>query len=304
MHDQADQLRKLVRATLQADPALAPGGPVIAISGSQSQAGVTTAACGLARELARLGKQVLLIDANLQTPAAASLLQSRTLTRNSTPPNSPDLARSGLGATLDDVLSGKRRATEVLLPTADPHLRLLPGVPPRATPPLDRDALDRFTAELAALSRDADVILLDCGHGMNAWIDRLWHTAREILLVTPPNPQGLLDSYAAVKLAQHHRLQGKLRLLINRTIDESEAAPLAKRFAATCEKFLSLTPKPHAWLPTITRSEEPLQRALRLLAADLTCDLRVTALRLLAPSTQRTPATHSAQTKEGLTQRR
>jgi MinD-like ATPase involved in chromosome partitioning or flagellar assembly len=304
MHDQADQLRKLARATLQAEPALAPGGPVVAVSGGQKEVGVTTIACGLARELAWLGKKVVLIDANLQNSAAAGFLQSRALTGSAPPLDSLDLARSGQRATLDDVLSGERRATEVLLATTEPNLRVLPGCSPSANPPLDRAAFDRFTAELAALSRDADVILLDCGHGMNAWIDRLWHSAREVLLVTTPNSQGLVESYAAVKLAQHHRLHDKLRLLVNRTLDDTESAPLAQRFTATCEKFLLLSPKPHASLPAITRNDEALQRALRLLAADLTCDLRVTALRLLTPGAQRTPATHSPRNKEGLTQRR
>jgi MinD-like ATPase involved in chromosome partitioning or flagellar assembly len=298
MHDQADQLRKLVRATIHADPALAPGGPIIAVSGGQKQVGVTAIACGLARELARLGKQVVLIDANLQNPSSARALHSQALTPSSAPPNSPDLARSGLGATLDEVLSGKRRATEVLLSTTESNLRVLPGVPRNSTPELDRHALDRFAAELSALSRDVDLILLDCGHGMNAWIDRLWQLARDVLLVATPAPQCILDAYAAVKLSQHQRLHNKLRLLINRTLDQAEVPPLAARFDATCQRFLFVTPKPAWSLPAITRNNEPFERALRLLAADIACDLRVSALRLIQPSSRRAPATHSSESKE------
>jgi MinD-like ATPase involved in chromosome partitioning or flagellar assembly len=302
MHDQADQLRKLVRATIQVDPSLAPGGPVIALSGGQPEAGVTTAACGLARHLTRLGKQVILIDANLNNPAATRTLHAR---------NRPDRARSGPSGTLHDVLSGNRRANEVLASTGDEHLRLLPGCPPDAPPPLDRQALERFAAELGALARASDVILLDCGHGMNAWIDALWQIAGEVLLVTTPTPQCVLDSYAAVKLSQHHRLAGKLRLLINRTIDESEVPPLAARFDATCQRFLTMTPKPAVSLPATSAkskrppSDEPFQRALRLLAADLACDLRVSAIRLLQPSHQRQQLMQPATDKpKDLTQRR
>jgi MinD-like ATPase involved in chromosome partitioning or flagellar assembly len=195
MHDQADQLRKLVRATVEADGALAPGGPVIALSGGQPQAGVTTIACGLARELARLGKQVVLIDANLQRAGAHEYLGFA---------DDPNKPRSPFLGTLHDVLTGKRRAGEILAPTSEDCFRLLPGCPPGSTPPLDRAAIDRFTAEMAALTCHVDVVLLDAGSGMNAWIDRLWQLARQVLLLATPGSQSLLDSYAAVKLSQHH----------------------------------------------------------------------------------------------------
>ena len=71
MPDQAAQLRKLVRVAAQADPSLAPGGPIVAVSGGRGEMGATTVACQLARELARLGKQVVVIDANLLRPAVA-----------------------------------------------------------------------------------------------------------------------------------------------------------------------------------------------------------------------------------------
>jgi len=267
MHDQADQLRQLVRQTVHVDGGLAPGGPIVAVSGGQIGAGVTTIACQLARQLARLGKQVVLIDANLQRPAIAQNLAC------------------AFNYTLADVLTGARRAVEVLAPTDDEGVRLLAGCPPRSMPPLDRAAFERFAAEVAALSRQVDVVLLEAGHGMNAWIDRLWQLAGQVLLVATPDPKSLLDSYAAVKLSQFERLDGKVRLLVNRAHDPFESPPLAQRFEETCQRFLSITSKEAASLPAFTRGDcdEAFQRAVRLLAADLTCDFRVVALRLLRP---------------------
>ena len=304
MHDQADQLRKLVRATVDVDAALAPGGPVIALSGGQPQAGVTTIACGLARELARLGKQVVLIDANLQGPRLHELL---AVADNAIKAPSP------LTGSLHDVLTGKRRAVETLITTSDDSLRLLPGCPSDSMPPLDRDAVDRFAAELAALTRQVDVVLIDAGSGMNAWTDRLWQLAGQVLLVATPDSQSLLDSYAAVKLSQHHRLEGKLRLLVNRTTDESEVPLLAKRFEGTCQRFLFITPQPASSLPVYVRvarndatavADEPFSRAVRLLAADLACDFRVAALRLIHPKDLRPHSLPLSHDQEALTQRR
>jgi MinD-like ATPase involved in chromosome partitioning or flagellar assembly len=292
MHDQADQLRKLVRATVEADAALTPGGPVIALSGGQPQAGTTTIACGLARVLARLGKQVVLIDANLQRPRAHELLGF---------PDDSSKARSPLTESLHDVLTGKRRAVEILAATNEDSLRLVHGCQPDSTPPLDRAAVDRFATELAALSSHVDVVLIDAGSGMNAWIDRLWQLARQVLLVATPGSQSLLDSYAAVKLSQHHRLEGKLRLLVNRATDESDIPLVATRFEETCQRFLFISPQPPASLPAFARSarsdataasEEPFHRAVRLLAADLACDFRVAALRLIRPKDLRQHSLH------------
>jgi MinD-like ATPase involved in chromosome partitioning or flagellar assembly len=299
MHDQADQLRKLVRATVEVDATLAPGGPVLAISGGQPQAGVTTIACGLARELARLGKQVVLIDANLQRPRAHEVLGF---------PQEATNARSSLIGTLHDVLTGKRRAAEILIATSEDSLRLLPGCPPDSAPPLDRAAVERFAAELVAVTRQVDVVLLDAGAGMNAWIDRLWQLARQVLLVAPPGSQPLLDSYAAVKLSQHHRLEGKLRLLVNRTTDESEVPLLGKRFEETCQRFLFITPQPASSLPIYVRTarndatavaDDQFARAIRLLAADLACDFRVAALRLVRPKDLRQHSIHDAMKAPG-----
>ncbi|MCC6494352.1 MAG: hypothetical protein IT424_15175 [Pirellulales bacterium] len=276
MHDQADQLRQLVRATLAADAALQPGAPIVTLSGSQAGAGATAAACCLARELARLGRQVILIDAAIalqHSSAAATALLARRRPRPR--------------ATLADVLAGGRRAVEALALTHDDGLRLLAGCPAEAAPPLDRRAVERFSAELAALSREADVLIIDAGHGMNAWIDRLWQLARQVLLVTTPDDPSFLEAYAVVKLAQHEQLEGKLRLVLNRAAD-GDLATLGRRFAETCQRFLSLTPHSAAALPAWQRNgagsaDGSFVRAVRLLAADVACDFRVSSLRLLRP---------------------
>ena len=291
MPDQAAQLRKLVRVAAQADPSLAPGGPIVALSGGRGEMGVTTVTCQLARELARLGKQVVVIDANLRTPALAQHFGADPR---------PD-------RTLDTILRGSRRAVEILVDVEE-NIRLLPGVPAgELAPPLDRQAVDHFASELLALSQQSDAILIDTGSGMNLWVDRLWQLARQVLLISTPESEAFLDAYAAVKLSQHHRHDGKVRLLLNRTVDDWELGPLATRFEDTCTKFLRLTPKPAAALPEFLRTkqprvneppersetvpvsslpDEPFRRATRLLAADLAADFRVAALRLVRPKQQ------------------
>jgi flagellar biosynthesis protein FlhG len=185
------------------------------------------------------------------------------------------------------VLSGARRAVETLIPIAD-GVRLLPGRPSDQPPALDREAVGRFLAEIAALSQQSDVLVFDAGAGMNPWVDRLWQVARQVLVVTPPLGAAILDAYAAVKLSQFHRLDGKVRLVFNRSSHDAETRPLATRFDETCERFLAITTQPAVCLPDADpdkpSSPESLARAMRLLAADLACEFRASTLRFAVPS--------------------
>ena len=267
MHDQADQLRKLVRDVVDVRGDLAPGAPVIALTGAQPGVGVTTAACGLARELAQLGKQVVLIDANLAAPAVATYFQVKP------------------HGTLADVLAGTRRAVEILAPCEE-NIRFLAGAPHTDATHLNAQAHARLQSELAALCRQSDAVLIDAGHGMNPWIDRLWQVSQHVLLVTTPTPHALLDAYAAVKLAEYDRLDGKLQLVVTRCDVGADAARLHAGLAATCERFLGQGIKPPAVLPTIPADATPpdddqsFRRSVRLLAADLACDFRALAARI------------------------
>jgi flagellar biosynthesis protein FlhG len=307
MHDQAAHLRQLVRACVHADAALAPGAPVVTITGAQPAADATATACGLARELARLGNEVILIDANLKSPAVYNHFASN---QNLNHANSPDQAWSGLRGRLHEVLNGTRRAVEVLTATSEENLRVIHGAPTACgvAPPLDREALDRFAAETAALSRQVDFILIDAGHGMSAWVDHLWQLSRQVLLVAPPNDQALLDAYAAVKLSQHDRHDNRLRLVANGAQDEAEATSLGNRFEETCRRFLSISTKSTTWLPTTSlqrqHANSDYHRAVRLLAADLIGDLRTAKLRIPQSSLNELRTLSHLQNQRNLTQRR
>jgi flagellar biosynthesis protein FlhG len=262
MHDQADQLRKLVREAVDRHGALAPGAPLVVLSGGHAGAGVTTLVGQLARELARLGKQVVAVDANFSGAGLAETLAAK--------PHS----------TLREVLAGTRRGVEALASAGD-GIRVLAGCEHPGGSQLNPEALDRFTTELAALCRQSDVVLVDAGAGMNPWIDRLWQLAQQVLLASTPGSAAALDAYAAVKLAHAERLDGKLRLVVNRCDDAGAAARQHAAFDSCCQRFLGCEVQAPVVLPTIAGAgDDQFARAVRLLAADLACDFRPVADRL------------------------
>lgn len=264
MRDQADQLRQLVRDTVKDQPALEPGVPLIVLSGGKEGLGVSTVAVQLVQELAALGKQTVLVDANPLQPDLASRLGVDSQT--------------GLG----DVLNGSRSAVEVLRPL-NRSVRVLPGRwTPDSPPELNREAMRRLLLELRSMNNHADMIIADAGNGMSPWVQHLWKAASQILLLTTPDSTAVMDSYATIKLAPWGDVDGKLRLVVNQCDTHETANQIGERFAATCRKFLGISllePTFVAGQPNSgeqefvplksTQEETRYQKSVRLLAAEL-----------------------------------
>lgn len=262
MSDQADQLRQLVRQTVQQHPALAPGVPLIVVSGGKGGVGVSTVATELVYALASLGKRAVLVDANPLQPDVATRLGLDV--------------RDGLA----EVLDGSRSVVEALQPMGD-SMQLLPGRWASETPPeLGRVALRRLIDQLRTLHAQADVVVLDAGSGMSPWVQQLWKAAQQILLVSTDESVAVMDSYAAVKLSPWGDVDGKLRLVVNRCEDAQVAREVGERFAATCRRFLGIRVSPAIpvgskpdIVATVTQgepsSEQEFHQSTRLLAAEV-----------------------------------
>lgn len=252
MRDQADQLRQLVRDTLQSHPSLAPGLPLLVVSGGKGGVGTSTLCIELARQFALLGQTALLVDANPLQPDLASQL-------NLSP-------REGLA----EVLDGSRSAREVLLEVND-SIRLLPGRwAPSVVPEMNRSALGRLLVDVKSLVQLADLAILDAGSGMNPWIQQLWLAAEHVLLVTTPEPIAVMDSYAAIKLSPWENLSNPLQLVVNHCQEEQQAAQVFSRISSTCQRFLG---QPLEQLTPAGLFDEPgstaFSKSVRRVAADL-----------------------------------
>jgi flagellar biosynthesis protein FlhG len=250
MFDQADKLRQLVRETIKENAALEPGVPLLAVSGARAGVGTSTVASRLAQELTQLGKRVILVDANLLHPTLATEFAVE--------------AHAGIA----EVLNGTRSAAEVLEPIGH-GLYLLPVLLSKDShPDLNIKALRRLITELRTLHGTADMVVLDAGHGMCPWIERLWIAALQILLVTTPEAAAVRDAYTSVKLAPWGDVDGKLRLVINQCDDSGLATRVGDGFSSTCRQFLGM--KLVGAAAQVSQIQSVTHRqSLRLLAADV-----------------------------------
>ena len=261
--DQAAELRLLVASqSRRPEPVTrhAPSARVIAIASGKGGVGKTNLAVNLAIRLARIGRRVLLVDADLGTANCDCLLNLHA------PYN------------LSHCLQGQRRLDQIVV-RLDPHLRIIVGASGLSAV-ADLSTFDRgmLIDDLARFEHQCDIILLDCGAGISQNVLAFAHAADELLIVTTPEPTALTDAYALAKSitlsSQPHQPEAPARptsstppsmhLIVNQAATPQEARRVADRIAAVAAKYLhapldciaQIPAVPH--LPLAVRSRCPL----------------------------------------------
>ncbi len=233
MHDQAAQLRDLVRQAARENNAPKGGAPqLVAISGSKGGVGTTTLALNLSVALAQQGRRVVLADLDL-CRADVALLCGIEERRN-----------------VCDVLAARRTVDEVLQP-GPAGVRILPGAWAVAeTLDPSSGAHQRLLDQLTTLGRCADVVVLDVGNGPSEIARRCWHTADRVLLVTTPDAVSVMDAYATIKVLLADGQLPEIGLIVNRAESADSATNIHRRVAVSCQRFLGLAVDAAGHVPT------------------------------------------------------
>ncbi len=229
MHDQADRLRRLVlgEAAEGLAPA-APAPPLVTVLGGKGGVGATTIAVNLAVAIARHGRRVVLVDANLQQPDIAT--QCRLEDKD----------------TLTDVLDGRRTVHEVLQ-RGPAGIQVLPGAwAANRVAECSEPAQKRLLKELARLGPHTDMVVLDGGCGLNPTAQRFAQASDLLLMVTTAESVSIMDCYATVKsLSGGPSHSGSpslppIQTVVNQSSDEKADDDVHDRIAQACRRFLGL----------------------------------------------------------------
>ncbi len=223
MHDQANDLRRLVRqCTVVKTGAVDASVRLIVVAGGKGGVGTTTLAVNLALAFARADRRVVLVDADPHGGDVAVLtgVQERH--------------------TLADVLSGSREATETLHQGPE-QLKVLPGFWGwESLLGSNGSAGQRLLAQMQALQQQAEMVVLDAGNGPHPILRPCWRAADLRLVVTTPETSAILDTYALIKQWSDRDMPESIHTVVNQAADAALAQDVYGRLAQACRRFLGL----------------------------------------------------------------
>ena len=252
----------------------------IAIASGKGGVGKSNLALNLSLTLAESGRRVALFDADLGCA------------------NADVLCGISVRATLEDVIKGRRRLAEIMVPipgirgVRGPRgrggVRLVPGASGVAElASLNATQRTGLVEQLAALEQVVDTIIIDVGAGIAADAISFATAADSVMLTCTPEPTAMTDAYAAAKAMVSARDDLDLSLVVNMAGSEEEGQAVHRRMDSVARRHLG-RPVPLAGIvpfdfsvvdavkrrtPLLIQSPESrATRAIRMIGAGLTTE--------------------------------
>lgn len=193
---------------------------VIAVSSGKGGVGKTNVVANLAVSLAKSGKRVLVLDADLGLGNLDVLL--------------------GLVPryTIEHVLSGAHDLSEILL-EGPAGIQVLPassGVPDLTSLTEAQQVL--IQEQLEEVSADRDVLLIDTGAGISPTVTFFASSAQDIVVVLSPEPTSLTDAYALIKVLSRQYREQRFKVLVNQAKHPREAGEVFRKLDVAADRFL------------------------------------------------------------------
>ncbi len=196
---------------------------VISVTSGKGGVGKTNIAANLAYLLSRRKKKTLILDAD------AGLANIDVVLGINAPYN------------LYHILTGEKTLAETLV-KGPGGIKILPsssGIPEMAE--LSRGQKLTLIDELNTLNDSLDFMLIDTGAGISSNVMYFNMAAKEIIVVTTPEPTAMTDAYALIKVLYQRHAKRRFRLIVNMAKNATEAKEVYARLARATDHFLNLT---------------------------------------------------------------
>jgi flagellar biosynthesis protein FlhG len=230
MEDQAEKLREIMRQKNNSPEK----GPVktkdaakktriITVTSGKGGVGKTNMSVNMALAYARLGKKVVVMDADLGLANVNVML-------NMIPKFN-----------LYHVIRKQKTMKEILLET-EYGISIVAGASGFSKiANLSEDERQNFIHELDTLS-NADIIIIDTSAGVSSNVLDFIAAADDAVIITTPEPTAITDAYGIIKIiaTEIDSLNMGLKLVINRVKSVGEAKRVADRMTNIAGQFLNL----------------------------------------------------------------
>lgn len=223
---------------------LRQAGRLVVIASGKGGVGKTWFAVTLAHVLAMQSQRVLVIDGDFGLANVDIQL--------------------GLMPKLDlgHLIADSHTADAVIVKVPGGRFDLLPGRSGSGTlASLDQAGLDKVADVLNRMKPDYDMLLLDCGAGVDRTAQALAEMADTLLLVITEDPTSLTDAYAVLKLLTNVRDPAGLdvRVVVNMAGSPAAGLRAYETIAKAAEGFLRFRPA----LAGVIRRDERVKDAIR-----------------------------------------
>lgn len=221
--DQAQQLRNIVKLSNQRINQISR---VITVTSGKGGVGKSNSAVNLAIHLKRLGKRVIIFDADFGL--ANIEVMFGTIPKY-------DLR--------DLIFNGKNIKEIITLGPQDIGF-VSGGSGISGLANLNRKQIEILVSNLAELDALADYIIIDTGAGISDAVLEFVMVSKEILLVITPEPTSMTDSYSLLKVLNNNQRfqpeESKIKVLSNRANSYHEGMTSYYKLNTVVKKFLNL----------------------------------------------------------------
>ena len=196
---------------------------IITITSGKGGVGKTNVSVNMALAYARLGKKVVVMDADLG-------LANVNIMLNMVPKY-----------TLYDMIRRRKTMKEIMVET-DYGISIVAGASGFSKiANLTDEERQNFIEELNTLSF-ADIIIIDTSAGVSSNVLDFIAAADDAIIITTPEPTAITDAYGIIKIiaTEYENLDMELKLVINRVKGGVEAKKVADRMTNIAGQFLNL----------------------------------------------------------------
>ncbi len=218
--DQATQLRKMMQTDSK------PQARVITVTSGKGGVGKTSISINLAIQLTRMGKKVVVFDADFGLANIEVMLGVRPQYN------------------LADMMFHGKELADIITQGEEGISFISGGSGIQELASMNREQVLFLTSRLVELDQFADVIIVDTGAGISDSVLEFVLSSSEVLLVATPEPTSITDAYALLKAlnrkAEFSKEETSIKMISNRVRSEAEGENLYEKMRVVSDKFLSI----------------------------------------------------------------
>lgn len=221
--DQAQQLRNIIKQQNMQQQHLAR---VITVTSGKGGVGKSNMSVNMAIQLSRLGKKVIILDADFGLANVEVMLGTRPKYN------------------MADMIFGGKDIRDVICKGPENIGFISGGSGIKELSNLSKDQISGIINMMYGLDSLADIIIIDTGAGISDAVIDMVLASSEVLLVTTPEPTSITDAYALLKTINEtpgfNAENTRIRMIGNRTLNMSDGYDLYNKLNSVVERFLNM----------------------------------------------------------------